>query len=367
MELRPTVIEIDTKKLKLNYKKIANFVAPAKVLASLKANAYGHGLEDCAKVLENEGCEWFAVAFIEEAISLRQAGIKGRVLVMGGLYAGQIDEYFNYDLDFTVSSILKLKQVEERAIANNKIARVHLKIDTGLERVGVHYYSANEFIEYARSAKNIEVVGIYSHLALANPNDNSYTETQIQRFKNVCDLWVEKTGKKALFHIANSGALNCKNAHMDLVRPGIALYGGMKFPNSELDVQPILSLKSKIVYFKVVKKGAGVSYGHRWIADCDTRIVTIPIGYGDGYMRSLSNKADVLIRGKRYPIVGSICMDQLMVNLGPDGEGYVGDEVVLIGKQGKEEITADELAEKVGTINYEILTNLNQRIPRVFV
>jgi alanine racemase len=247
-------------------------------------------------------------------------------------------------------------------------AVIHLKIDTGMERIGVHSYSARPFIEAAVSSRWCVVKGIYSHLACADDPSSSMTAQQLERFLEAC-AHIERIGAPMpLRHLANSGGvLHFPETWLDMVRPGIVLYGVQPDPASQctVDVQPVMSLISQVVYFKVVKAGNSVSYGATWASAHDTRVVTIPIGYGDGYPRALSSRGEVLIRGRRYPIAGRVCMDQFMVDISQDS-AWNEDEVVLIGSQGDGAITVEELARLASVIPYEILVGLNERIPREY-
>jgi alanine racemase len=367
---RPTHIEVDSGALRSNFRAIRARVAPAKVMASVKANGYGHGLVTVSKILEEEGIDGLGVAYIEEALELRRAGIKTPILVFGGLMKEQLGLYIANDVDVTAPSVSKLEQIDAAAAALGKRARVHLKIDTGLERLGVHHYSSQSLFDAALATRWCDIVGVFSHFAEVDRNDLSLARLQLERFNEALRYFESRAQAPFVKHIANSGGVLCfPESYLDMVRPGLCLYGVL--PNKSmvglLELQPTLSLKSQVVYFKVVRKGAGVSYGHSWIAPYDTRVVTVPIGYGDGYLRSLSNRAQVLIGGKRRPIVGRVCMDQLMVDISPTGEAYNGDEVVLIGKQGDERVTVEELAELVDTTPHELLVLLNQRVPRVVV
>jgi alanine racemase len=367
---RPTHIEVDVAALKANFRSIRDRVAPAKVMASVKANGYGHGLVTVSKVLEEEGIDGLGVAYIEEALELRRAGIKTPVLVFGGLMREQLELYINNDVDLTASSVSKLEYIEATAARLGKRARVHLKIDTGLERIGVHHYSAQSLFDAALSVRSCDVVGVYSHFAEVNRHDLSLANLQLERFLTSLEYFERRASAPFLRHIANSGAvLGMPESYLDMVRPGLCLYGVMpdRSFDGSLDLKPTLSLKSQVVYFKVVKEGAGVSYGHAWTAPQDTRVVTVPIGYGDGYLRGLSNKAQVLIGGQRRPVIGRVCMDQLMVDISPSGEAYNGDEVVLIGRQGDQEIKVEELAALLDTTPHEVLVILSQRVPRVVV
>ncbi len=364
---RPTSAHVSLGSLRHNLQAIQSFVGTAKVMAVVKANGYGHGFDAVARELESAGAHSLGVAYIEEALELRRIGIKIPVLVFGGLLKEQLELYIRHDIDVTASSVTKMAQIEEAAGRLGRRARVHLKIDTGLERIGVHYYSSPSLFDEALRAKHCDIVGVYSHFADVRPEDLSLARLQLERFLNSLRYYEERAQAPFLRHIAASGGIMAlTDSHLDLVRPGIALYGVYPAPGFEpvLSIRPVLKLKSQVVYFKVVKKGAGVSYGHQWAAPQDTRVVTIPIGYGDGYLRALSG-SDVLIRGSRRPIVGAICMDQLMVNIG-QGEAFNGDEVILVGEQGQDRVSVEELAKRSGVSPYEILVTLNQRVPRVF-
>lgn len=363
--LRPTVMDVNLSSLGSNLGAIRQKVAPSKVMAVVKANAYGHGLIPCARHLESLGVDYFGVALVEEGIELRRSGIATPILVFGGLLDAQIQEFLRNDLDITASSVSKLDAIDAAAKSFGKRARVHLKIDTGMGRIGVQYYSAEKLIAAAARCRNIEVVGIYSHFASAESDEN-FTREQLARFLGVLDLLPKYSLPTPIRHIANSGGiLSVPESTLDMVRVGLLLYG--IYPEGRrsnlIQADPVMSLRSQVVYFKVLPKGAGVSYGHLWRASKETRIVTVPIGYGDGYSRRLSNRGSVLIRGKRYPIVGAICMDQLMVDIGWD-EAFNGEEVVLIGQGGEEAVTVAELAKHLETCEHEVLTSINIRVPR---
>lgn len=366
---RPTRIHVDLDALTHNLHAL-QARAGSPVMGIVKANAYGHGLVPVALHLQAQGIAQLGVAFVEEGIALRQAGVRIPILVMGGIFGPQVAQFLAHDLEVTVSSLGKLRQVEAAAEALGRKATIHLKIDTGMERIGVHSYNAGPFIEAAVASPCCEVKGVYSHLACADDPASSMTALQLQRFLDACAHFERIGAPMPLRHLANSGGiLHFPETALDMVRPGIALYGVLPDTASQrtVDLRPALSLVSQVVYFKVVKAGHSVSYGATWTPAQDTRIVTIPIGYGDGYPRSLSSCGDVLIRGQRYPIVGRICMDQFMVDLGPDGTAYNEDAVVLIGRQGDVQIACEAVALAAGTIPYEILVGLNDRIPREYV
>lgn len=364
---RPTRVLVDLDALTHNLRAIRAHVG-VPVMAIVKANAYGHGLVPVARHFERLGVEQLGVAFVEEGLALRAAGIRAPILVLGGIFGPQVAEYIENDLEITVSSVDKLRQVEEAARTLGRKAIVHLKIDTGMERIGVHSYSAGPFIEAAVASRWCIIKGIYSHLACADDPASPMTLAQRERFLEACTHFDRLGAPMPIRHLANSGGvLHFPQTHLDMVRPGIALYGVLPDPASTASValQPALSLVSQVVYFKVVRAGHPVSYGATWSPLADTRVITVPIGYGDGFPRSLSSLGMVLIRGARYPIVGRVCMDQFMVDIG-QGTAYNEDEVVLIGAQGDQRITAEDLARDAGTIPYEILVGLNGRIPREY-
>jgi alanine racemase len=336
-------------------------------MAVLKANAYGHGLASVARALAPLA-DAFGVALVEEGIALRRLGLENPILVFGGTWTKQIPLFLEHRLTLTVPSLARLRDVEEAAAARGFKARIHLKIDTGMERIGVHYYSAESLLEAAARSPHVEVEGIYSHFANADAEDLADARRQLYRFSEVLAFYERRSIPVPVRHMANSAAiLRLPESHLDLVRPGILLYGVYPFADAPrtVEVAPALSWKSRVVYFKVVQAGSPVSYGATWSSDHPVRMVTVPVGYGDGYFRSLSGRTEILLRGKRYPQVGRICMDQMMVNI-EDGTGYNGDEVVLLGEQEADRITVEDLAERAGTIPYEVLTAISERVPRVY-
>ncbi|MEN1940554.1 alanine racemase [Luteimonas sp. MJ246] len=363
---RPTRILVDLDRIVGNLRAIRAH-AGVPVMAIVKANAYGHGLVPVARYLQERGVEHLGVAFPEEGIALRRAGITVPILVLGGIFGPQVAQYISHDLAITVSSLEKLRQVEAAAEALGRRATVHLKVDTGMERIGVHAWSAGPFIEAAVASRWITLAGIYSHLACADDPASPMTALQLERFDESCAHFARLGVPVPPRHIANSaGILHFPETRLDMVRPGILLYGVLPGPDSRpaVPVQPALSLVSRVVYFKVVEEGHTVSYGGTWTAESDTRVVTVPIGYGDGYPRALSSRGKVLVRGREYPIVGRVCMDQFMVDIGSDS-AWNEDEVVLIGRQGDAALSVEQVAAAAGVISYEVLVGLNERIPRV--
>lgn len=370
---RPATIVINLSALAHNLRVIKSEIAPSKVMAVVKANAYGHGISECAKAFEKSGADALATAYVEEGVALRRDGITAPILVMAGLLQGQISTYIEHNLDMVGTSITKLEQINEIGAQLKKKASVHLKIDTGMNRIGQHYYTSEKLFERAVSLPFINIAGVMSHFACADNKDLTFTKLQLERFLEALNFFEKRSLPMPLRHIANSAAaIQLPESRLDMVRSGILLYGVIpggsnlsKF-NLSSKLQPAMELKSKVIHFKVIKKGEGVSYDHTWKAANDTRLVTIPVGYGDGMLRSLSNRGEVIINGHMYPIVGNICMDQLMVNLGPSGEAHNGDDVIILGSDGKSTIRVEELAEKAGTIPYEILTSFNNRIKRIY-
>ena len=367
--VRSTFVEVNLSQLSRNLGAIRERVSPAKIMIVLKANAYGHGLTEVAKYLDPQ-VDYFGVAVLEEGILLREIGVQIPILVLGGIWGDQIPAYIENDLTLTAPSVERLEQIDQSAEAMGRKAKVHLKIDTGMERIGVHYYNAHTLQETALNCKHVEVEGIFSHFANADGADLAHANLQLERFNEVLRFYEKRSLPMPIRHMANSGSiLQLPDSYFDMVRPGILFYG--VYPSQEVqrtvEVKPALAWKSRVVYFKVTQPGHPVSYGSTWQSDHNVRIVTVPVGYGDGYFRGMSNRAQVIIHGKRYPQVGRVCMDQIMVNIEGDS-AFNGDEVILIGEaENGERVTVEELAVWADTIPYEILTNINTRVPRVYI
>ena len=362
--LRPTYLEINLPQLKQNIDNIRAHVAPARVMPMVKANAYGHGIDGVAPYIEPY-VDYFGVAILEEGIHLRELGIKKPVLVAGGTLPEQVPYFADYDLTLTASSLELLDAAESLSKLKNWRIKTHLKIDTGMERVGVHEYEAKTFIEKSLSLKYVEVEGIYTHFANSEETDLVYSRLQLERFEEVLNIYETLSEPHPpLRHMANSAAiLQFPESYFDLVRPGVMFYGvsPADVPQT-IDIKPALTWHSRIAYAKRTRPGRPVSYGSLWQAEVETGIVTIPCGYGDGYFRRMTNQARVIVNGRKYPQVGRICMDQFMVNVGDD-EIKVGDEVTLLG----DGITAHDFADWAGTNEYEVMTNISARVPRVFI
>lgn len=360
--LRPTWAEIDLCAYERNLQKIRSKVgAEVKILALLKANAYGHGALELGLFAQEKGlCDFFGVASVEEGISLRQGGVTLPILVLGSLYPFEAFEYaIDYDLSVTIASLAAAKSIKEIARKKGKKARCHVKQDSGMNRIGTRRSRVMAVLEELDKDPFIELEGLFTHLSSVD-TDPAYTEEQVGYFRDtMTNVRLQKI-PVALCHMAASPAIEARpDCYCDMVRAGHASFG------LTAGYEPILSFKSRIVFKKEVSAGSSVSYNRSFIAPRPMKIATIPVGYGDGYLRSLTGQAEVLIHGKRCLVLGNITMDMCMVDIS-DVDAQVGDEVVLIGKQGAEEITAAELARKAGTIDYEITTLLTARVPRIY-
>ncbi len=370
--MRPTRAEISLEALQHNLAAVKLIVGDTvKVMGIVKANAYGHGLVETSKAFVKFGIDYLGVGFLEEGIILRKNGITTPILVLGGVLGDQIQHFLANNLEITVSSIELAERIntDVREFSAQK-AKVHLKIDTGMERIGVHSENAIPFVEKVAGMKHIELLGIYSHLATAEDSDKSFAYEQIKKFNHLLDK-IKSIGIDIPFkHISNSSAvINLHESHYNMVRPGLILYGifPSQIGSNKIQINPALSLKSRIVFIKYVEANRSISYGRKYFTKLRTKIATIPVGYGDGYSRLLTGKSEVIINGKLFPVVGAICMDQIMVDIGEGNDIHVGDEVVIIGKQENLNIDINQLSEKVGTIPYEILCNISERVPRVYL
>jgi len=363
---RPTWAEVDLNNLAHNFYSIKRLSSPKiKVMVTVKADAYGHGLIPVSKRLVSCGVDYLGVASIDEGIKLRKAGLTKPVLVLGHVLEKDILPIFEYGLTQTVSTLELAKALGKKARSLNKPVNVHIKVDTGMGRLGVLHHEAIRLVEKVRLLKGVRIEGIFTHLALADMNED-FTHYQIDAF-NVLITQLHKKGIRIpLIHAANSmGAIGYRLSHFNMIRPGLAIYGLYPKENLSIHLKPVLSLKTKVIYTKKVPQSYGISYGHEYITRSSTRIVILPIGYGDGYPRNLSNQGPVLIKGKLFRISGRVCMDQMMCDV-HDADIKVGDEAVLVGVQGKQRITTEELAVLCGTIPYEIVCGLGSRIPRVY-
>jgi alanine racemase len=362
---RPTYLEVNLSQLLRNLELIRARVAPALVMPMLKANAYGHGLEGVAPFIAPY-VNYIGMATVEEGIHLRDLGIDKPILITGGTLPEQLPAFAKYNLTLTASSPDLLRAADQLAALARTRITAHLKIDTGMERVGVRDTEAEAFLEQSLTCKHLEIEGIYSHFANSDAADLIHARLQLERFNEVLRFYEKRSLPPPRYrHIANSGAiLQMPESYFDMVRCGILFYG--VFPTLEaartVDAKLAVTWRSRVAYSKVMPPGRPVSYGSLWQAERPTRIVTVPCGYADGYFRRMTNRAEVIVNGKRYPQVGRVCMDQFMVNVGDD-PAAVGDEVILLGGG----ISADEYARWAETNGYEILTSIGARVPRVFV
>jgi alanine racemase len=381
--IRPTRAEVDLPALRHNLAAARTLAGKAQVLAVVKANAYGHGAVPVARCLEAEGVTCLGVALVEEGLELRNAGVKAPILVLGGSYEGGYELLVAYDLTPTVFQLEHVARLSYAAAAQGKPqVKAHLKVDTGMGRIGVAMDALPEFLERARGYPNVVLDGLASHYASADLSDagqaqapaggGRFTREQLARFKEALAVVRAKGYAPTWRHLSNSaGVLDVPGAHdgldLNLVRPGIMLYGlsPAGWLADRADLRPVLSWKTGITHLKTVPKGTPISYGSTWVAPAEAVIATLPIGYADGYSRAYSSRASVLVRGRRVPIAGRVCMDMCMVDVtGVEGV-QVGDEAVLLGRQGGEQIRAEELAALAQTIHYEVLCGVGARVPRV--
>jgi len=368
--MRTAYAEIDLAALRFNIHGICQKVAPAKVMAVVKANAYGHGAVAVANASLRAGATYLGVARIEEAIELRENGITAPLLVLGGILPEQIDAFLNYNIEITLYSWSMAALVAERYKRLKPAARIHVKIDTGMGRVGVPWQEATALIEKIIQLPQIELVGVCTHFATSDEADKTFARLQLRRFNQVLGQLKRKQITIPFIHAANSGAiLDLPATYFNMVRPGIMMYGW--YPSGEtsesIPIKPVMTFKTKVLYVKNIAAGESVSYGRQFITSKPTRIATLAVGYGDGYNRLLTNQGTVLIRGEKYPVVGRVCMDLIHADIASNQEIQPGDEVVLFGRQGAEEVSVYEICEKLHTIPYEVCCWVARRVPRVYV
>lgn len=364
--MRPTRIEISRHSLEQNAAYFRSIAPGKKIIAVVKANAYGHGMELVASVLEPV-VDAFGVAFAEEGAALRSIGVTKPILVLMTPTASDVDAIIEYDLDVVACTLDVMECLDIVAARFRRRVRCHLYVDTGMHRDGVSPEEVPAFVEACARLEHVELVGLCTHFARSDDRDCQMTTRQNQLFAGVLDELQKKGYHFRWIHAANTGAaLQHPATHYSALRIGIGLYGIAPGQTSAPRLQPVLRLVTKVTALRSVRAGETVSYGTYYTATRDTTVATIPIGYGDGYVRMLTGSAECLIGGKRYPIVGAICMDECMVDVGSDPIA-LGDEVVLIGQQGNQCITACEIADRLGTIPYEVTTLLGIRPERILV
>ena len=371
-----TWVEVDLSAIVSNAKAIKAYSQSSLLIAVIKADAYGHGVIPVAEALR-EAATMYAVATVAEAIELRTADIRKPVLVLFNALPVQAETIIEYELTTSVYEPTLCKALSRAAQAKGTSVKVHIDVDTGMNRGGIWYTEAVDFLKWLTTLERIEIEGIFTHFATADEADKNRAHLQLDRFKSVLSTLSKLNLRPPIVHTANSAAaLTLPDAHFDVVRVGLSLYG--VYPSSEIretspvSLQPALSWKACIICLRQSIQGEGVSYGRTHIVDEPTWLVTLPVGYADGYPRALSNRGEALIRGARCQQVGSVCMDGTVFRIASQ-EGdenlplRIGDEAVLIGRQGDSEITVNEVADRAGTISYEILTGIGKRISRVYM
>jgi alanine racemase len=369
---RPTWVEIDLNAIGSNTRHIKSLVGPqTQVLVALKADAYGHGSLKVARTVLQNGASMLGVATVSEALPLREAHIEAPILVFGYVPRWQMREAIRLEVSITIYSKEEAQALLQTARALNKIVKVHVKVDTGMGRLGIRHEELNEILELIREVKTmseLRLEGIYTHFAKADAEDRSYVQLQLARFKRVLQALDQAGLRPPIVHASNSAAtLTLPEARFDMVRPGIAIYGLDPSPYVRIPegFRAALSFKTQISQVKWIPTGEGISYGSTYITERPTRIAVLPVGYADGFRRGPQNWGSVLTHGQEAPILGRVCMDQCMVDVTHIPQAQMGDEVILIGRQGTATLTAEQVAERLGTINYEVVAEILARVPRV--
>lgn len=368
---RPTWAEIDLSAIRHNLKVIRETVGPRRlIMAVVKADAYGHGALVVAKEALKAGADWLGVAMVEEAVELRNGGLEAPILVLGPVFPSQADVIVEREISVCLFTEHMAQALDRAASKKATTAKVHIKVDTGMNRLGIPWHEGLDFMELLKRYPRIEVQGVYSHLATADCPEECFTFLQLDRFFDFQRRAKDRGMELGVCHLANSAALFTLDAsRLDMVRAGIAIYGCSTgaVDYMGLPLRPALSWKTRIAHLREIEAGDSVSYGCTFVATKRSRIAVIPVGYGDGLPHALSNRGEVLVRGTRAPIVGRVCMDTAMIDVSHVEGVEVGDEVVIIGAQGTERIRAEEVAEKLKTISYEVLCGISKRVPRLYV
>ena len=367
---RPTYAEIDLSAIVHNYRLLSSHAGSnVTVLAVVKADAYGHGAVQVSRALAAAGAPIFAVATIEEAAILRHAGIEQPILVMGIVLPGQEELLLQYRLTPYIFDLETAHRLSEIATRKGCTVGYHLKVDTGMSRIGFDPLDLQQVLTLLKKFTGLEMQGVMSHFALADAPDDPFSAEQVLRFRQIFDLVRTAGFTPEFIHQANSaGILTGVTSDCNLARPGIALYGG--FPSdafADVDLHSAMNLRSAIVQLRTVLPGTGVSYGHRFVAERPSKIATLPIGYADGYNRLLSGIGEAFVRGERVPVAGRVCMDWIMLDVTDVADVQVGDEVTLLGCDSVGNVLrAEEWADKIGTINYEVFCGISKRVPRIY-
>lgn len=370
--IRPVWAEIDLDAIKYNIDSIKRRVDTKELIAVVKADAYGHGALDVSKTLVENGATKLAVAVITEAMELRHGNINTPIMILGYTPLEFAADLINYDIEQTIFDLEYAKKLSEIALNLGKKAKVHVALDTGMGRIGflINDNSLNEILKIS-SLKGLEVVGIFTHFATSDESDKNYSNKQYKKFTYFNEKLISKGVNIPLKHVSNSGAIiDMPNTYLDAVRAGIVLYG--YYPSEDvlkqnLDLKKAITIKTQVAHVKILDKNEYVSYGRKFKTERKSIIATLPIGYADGYSRALTGKAKVIINGKFAPVVGTICMDQCMIDVTDIGDVHVGDEVIVLGRDKDLKFDADDMAKAMGTINYEVLCMIKQRIPRVYI
>lgn len=367
---RLVVAQINLSHFASNFSSVKNLIGPkTKMMAVVKANAYGHGAVEIAKCAEKIGADYLGVACLYEAKQLRDCGIQAPILILGYSDSKTLRNAVDLDLSLNIMGESLLKDLDKFARRENKVAKVHVKIDTGMHRLGLMPEEAIDFIPRIENYKNIKLEGIFSHFATSDGSDLSFAKEQLNLFKNTVTK-LKKKGVSPPIHISNSAAtLRLPQSHLDMVRPGIILYGLPPSLDFKLPFipKPVLTLKTKIVQIRLIHKGESVGYGRTFKAQRDTLVAALPVGYADGFRRAPKNWGNVLVQSQKAPLLGRVSMDQSSIDVTHMPGVKVGEEVVLIGKQGQEEITARDVENQLGTIGYEVLTGLSSRVSYIYV
>ena len=364
---------IDLDALKYNVEGIKRCKAESAMLMGvIKANAYGHGAKVFAHELDRMGFDWFAVATVDEGIELRRDGIEQPILVLGYTCEAQYPDMVQWEITPTIYSLDMAKAFDAAAAKAGKVANIHIKIDTGMSRIGfLPGEDSLDEIEKIHELSHLRIQGMFTHFACADMRDKTHVGHQIEKFHQMIDGVRQREIPVEIFHCSNSASImELPSEHMNLVRAGIILYG--LYPSNEMEekrlpLKPVMSLYSHIVHVKEVPEGVTVGYGATYVTGRPTRIATVPVGYADGYPRSLSNRASVLLHGRRVPIIGRVCMDQFMVDVTDMPQVSVGDVVTLIGQDGEEILSVEEISEMAGSFNYEFVCDVSRRVPRVYI
>ncbi|SHJ86126.1 alanine racemase [Tepidibacter formicigenes] len=369
-KIRPTWAEINIDNLKENYRNIKKLLKEdTKICGVVKANGYGHGSIQVAKALIEEGVDYLAVATLEEALELRSDNIKKPILCLGYIQEGDFKLVLNNDIDVTIYSYESAEKLNNLAKENDNIVNIHIKLDTGMSRLGFQIEDKTvDYIEKIYNLSNINMVGIYSHFAMADEKDKTFTHMQFEKFEYITKKLEDRGIKIPIKHICNSaGIIDYPDYHLDMVRSGIILYG--HYPSDEvkkelLPLKPIMTLKTKVSHVKILEPERGISYGQKYKTENYTKIATIPIGYADGFTRMLGENANVKIKNELVPVVGRICMDQCMIKV-DDLDVNIGDEVKIFGEDS--DIKIERFADALNTINYEVLCMISRRVPRIYL